>query len=131
MGHDLKIFIQCAEQIEAQQANVKWFISSDSDMVIQEMRKKFGRKIISAKGRIAHVSSNKNGYERVLIDLDLLSKCNEIIMTGGSTFGFVASIKALKYAYIVNGKISIDKCFKFSFSGPHFSLRPDNNATVF
>ena len=44
-----------------------------------------------------HISDDPNGYYRTFLDVELLSKVNdELIITGGSTFGFVAAIKTQK-----------------------------------
>jgi hypothetical protein len=54
------------------------------------------------------------------MDAELLSKCDEMILTGGSTFGFIASIKARKMPFYVNGKIDMEHCKKMKLNEPSF-----------
>ena len=113
-------FINCAFQIENEYLRaykekakpVKWFISTDSEELLNKIVSLYPDKTLIGKGSIVHVGSNSHGYERVLIDIDLLSKCDEMIHTGGSTFGFVAAMKSFKVPYFVDGRKSELKCFR-------------------
>jgi hypothetical protein len=93
---DLNTFIDCALMIEENvktslkyNVKFKWFITSDSKSIIDKLisNHKMNKIIVVANGTIGHVELDKNAYQRALIDNELLSKCNEIIITGGSTFG--------------------------------------------
>ena len=69
----------------------KWFISTDTEKLYAKLAKtNYWKKIIyvnESLGRIGHVENDSSAYIRTILDIELLSKCNEIIMTGGSTFG--------------------------------------------
>ena len=92
INKDVKVFVDCALNIENNylKANnssrvvkiVKWYLSSDSDHIIESLNKSYPDKIIFGEGMIAHVVSNKKGYFRTIIDNELLSKTNELIITG-------------------------------------------------
>jgi len=52
-----------------------------------------------------------DGFRRAVLDIELLSKCDEVIVTSGSTFGWLAAMKTLKMPYYVSGKSDkIMKC---------------------
>jgi hypothetical protein len=100
-GHDVANMIKCAVEVERayleiNQANkiqgkrVKWFLAADSYKSLRriklETNKRIKGKVISTRGRIAHINSF-GGYERAVLDSEVLSLCDEIIITGGSTFG--------------------------------------------
>ena len=89
---DVRVFVDCAFDIENNylKANngsgltklIKWYLSSDSDQVIESLAKSYPNKTIFGEGMIAHVVSNKKGYFRTIIDNELLSMTNELIITG-------------------------------------------------
>jgi hypothetical protein len=66
---------------------VKWYISSDSSNILNRLTKEFPNKIIIGNGSLGHVEEDLNAYERAILDVELLSRCNELVVTGGSTFG--------------------------------------------
>ena len=69
------------------------------------------------------------GYEKAIIDVELLSRCDELIITGGSTFGFIAGMKSLKMPYYVNGfDNDMKSCRRNSLGFRNFSKTPDNVA---
>ena len=115
-------FISCAFQIENEYLRaykelykpVKWFISSDSEDLIKKMVALYPEKTLYGNGTIKHVADDSHGYDRTLIDIDLLSKCDEIIYTGGSTFGFVAAMKGFKVPYYVDGRKNESICLRTS-----------------
>ena len=59
---------------------------------------------------------NNKGYDRTIIDSELLSRTDTLVITGGSTFGFVAAMKHKELGYFVNGKGSMNDCKKVTFS---------------
>ena len=65
--------------------------------------------IADTAGLIDHVGYNTEGYTRALVDNELLSKCDQVIMTKRSTFGILASMKFHEYTngrgwpYFVSG----------------------------
>lgn len=123
---DVEKFLDCALKIENEylsinkhepKKRIKWFISSDSESNINEIISLYPNKAFSSNGSITNVYVSSNGYKRAIIDVELLSKCDEIIMTGGSTFGFVASMKSLRLPFYVNGNsTSTESCLKTSLS---------------
>jgi hypothetical protein len=88
--NDTLVFFECAKRIEQTVMNktFKWFISSDDEDNIEKMRKMFPDKVITAQGQIAHTGRNLAGFDRALADIELLAQTDEIIITGGSTFGY-------------------------------------------
>ncbi|CAF0871454.1 unnamed protein product [Brachionus calyciflorus] len=104
---DLKLFIRCAryiEKINNATDRAKWFISTDMKNVFPILKKKFGDKVIEGRGKIGHITYDDNTMYRTVFDNEILSKSNEIIITGGSTFGFVASLRQGKMPYFVEGE---------------------------
>jgi hypothetical protein len=118
-------FINCSLDIEknltsydkefsSKYKGIKWFLTSDTNLVIKRLSNEYPDKIIKSDGHIGHVEQDRDAYERSIIDVELLSKCNEIIITGGSTFGWIAAMKMLKLPYYINGghNYYINKCLK-------------------
>jgi len=101
-------------------------------MIINKMKKmtlcgsKKNMKIITSKGKIAHVLDDPNAYERAILDVELLSRCDRLIITGGSTFGLVAAFKSGRRPYFIDGQQGMKKCSEFSFWAP--SRRPTGHA---
>jgi hypothetical protein len=129
-------FINCALNIENAylQANrgkklkrFKWFIATDLEMQLKKLSNDYPNKVVSASGKIAHVHFEADAYRRAIIDIELLSRCDELIVTGGSTFGWMAAMKTLKMPYYINGLNSaMRKCERANLSRP--PLMPMNSA---
>ena len=91
----LKHFINCAKTIESNivksssknYKGVKWYLSTDKQSVSNKLTRKFPSKIIIGDGIIGHISTNENSYQRTILDNEMLSRCDELIVTAGSTFG--------------------------------------------
>lgn len=119
---DIKRFINCAKKIERKKKTVnqaiKWFIVSENNTQLQMLKKKYGEKILINEGKIGHIAYESNTYERALLDIELLSNCDEIILTGGSTFGFIASLKSQKKPFFVEGRRSKNSCKFLDFNAP-------------
>jgi hypothetical protein len=119
---DFNVFIDCALELEKHATKakaIKWFVTSDSNEIIQQiLASNYKEKLITTNETIGHIEKGKNFYERTILDNELLSKCDEIIITGGSTFGFIASMKRLKLPYYVNGQRNMKKCRKTELSEP-------------
>jgi hypothetical protein len=43
----------------------------------------YSEKIIENEGLVAHVSENSSGLKRTALDFEILSRCDELIITGG------------------------------------------------
>ncbi len=69
----------------------KWFITTDSENLLKKLIKSDYRKkliyVNESIGHISHVEYDSRAYFRTIIDNELLSRCDKIIITGGSTFG--------------------------------------------
>jgi hypothetical protein len=123
-------FLNCALQIENEYLTVnknsskpvKWYLSSDSEALLRNIVALYPEKALVGKGDILHVDNNSNGYFRTLVDSGLLSKCDELIHTGGSTFGYVSAMRSFRVPYNLDGKSQQIKCFKtiFSANKPQF-----------
>ncbi|CAF0917356.1 unnamed protein product, partial [Brachionus calyciflorus] len=119
---DISKFIECANFIEKKNnvKKVKWFVTSELDDIFEILDQEFGNKIISGKGRIGHIEYESRNYARTIMDAELMSRSNEIIITGGSTFGFLSAIKKKILPYFIEGKRwSIGPCKRATFNyGP-------------
>lgn len=124
--NELELFVKCAKKIENERRNLlgnrlltKWFISTDSGGILERLKEKYGEhRIIHADGAIAHVAYRDVGYERALLDIEILSRCNETVLTGGSTFGFISVLKSQKLSYYVEGKRNESDCRRFELFAP-------------
>ena len=57
--------------------------------------------------------------KRAIVDVELLSKCNEMIITGASTYGMVAAMKSLRMPLYVNGNgFDMKKCARLNLGTP-------------
>ena len=103
---DLERFIQCSEYLEKNYFNstkpIKWYLSSDSQDVINTLKGRFPEKIIFGQGEIKHISEQKAGHKRAIIDVELLSRTDILVLTGVSTFGFISSMKSKRFNYVVD-----------------------------
>ena len=121
---DIQTFIKCALDIEnnnkinVSNRKVKWFISTDQDTYIEDLFKRYSDKILRGEGKIGHIAIESDAYERAILDIELLSYCNETILTGGSTFGFIGSLKNQKIPYFVEGRRSFNGCKLLDFNAP-------------
>jgi hypothetical protein len=137
---DTTKFIDCAFQIERdyrmfnsnsklKKTTFRWFISSDTQTNIEEIFSVYGDRAFTANGTITHVFDNPDGYEKAIIDIELLSRCDEIIITGGSTYGFVASMKNKKLPFFINGKEkNMKRCLRHSLGYPNLSKTHNQDA---
>ena len=127
--NDTNKFIHCAHDIEKKYfskkdnstkiSSFKWFIASDSQNEINNLLKINPNKTFTTNQySLGHIVENQQSFYRAMLDVELLSLCNEIIVTGGSTFGWVAAMKSLKLPLFLNGKNSMDKCLRSKLSEP-------------
>ena len=89
LNKQVKSLADCVMEIEEpERSNIngkefKWFILSDSQELIEELVKKYSKsKLIVADigGQIGHVKHNTNAYARAIVDNELLSKCDQVII---------------------------------------------------
>jgi hypothetical protein len=127
--NDTKKFIHCAHDIEKKYLSkkskstkiisFKWFIASDSQNEINNLLKINSNKTFTTNQySLGHIAHDKQSFYRAMLDVELLSLCNEIIVTGGSTFGWVAAMKSLKLPLFINGQNRMDKCLRSKLSEP-------------
>jgi hypothetical protein len=106
---NIKRFINCALEIENfqhPQKQVKWFLAIDTNGILDSFTS-YSSKIFSTEGEPLHVSFQKNGskaMKKALLDIELLSLCDEIITTAGSTFSFISVLKQQRLPYVVEGQ---------------------------
>ena len=130
---DTTTFLNCAKYLETELVEsleslgdsfnstykgVKWFMTSDNEHILKKLVVNYKNKVIVTTETMGHVEYKKSSYPRAIIDVELLSRCNELIITGGSTYGFVAAMKSLKQAYYVNGKSNMLTCRLHELSSP-------------
>jgi len=113
-------FISCALEIEKEflirnkilEVSFKWFIATDSDKMRNYIFDNYPEKSFSSNGTVGHSGwSNIEQFKKTILDVELLSRCDEIITTGASTFGWLAAMKSLKMPYYVTG-FSMNKCLR-------------------
>ena len=80
-------------------------------------------KSIVTNETIGHVDRDVNAYPRTIIDIELLSRCDQLIMTGGSTFGFIAAMKSQRTPYYVNGRANMSACQLHEHANPSLNDR--------
>lgn len=127
------LMAQCAMQIEIEAVkrghSVRWYVSTDDPAFLLKFKSIYGsNRVIHAQGKISHVAEDPRGFQRALIDIELMSKCDELIISGGSTFGFLAAVKMNHYPLFVNGRLNATRCERFSFIN---SSQTHNNFTIF
>jgi len=124
-------FINCALEIEkdfllkSNKKNIKWLIVSDSEKVKESIMGYTAEKTFTFN---ATVSANKDKFRLAVIDVELLSKCDEVIVTSGSTFGWLAAMKTLKMPYFISGSNErMVKCTREDMRHP--SVNPRSTAS--
>ena len=141
---DTEAFIKCALKLESEffdklskkkiyiniYKGVKWFVTSDDELRLHRLTSQYPNKVIISNGTIGHIYYNKKAYERSILDIELLSRCNVIILSGGSTFGFIAAMKTKRMPYYVDGwRSKKPKCEMVRLSKP--PMRPFFDYSVF
>ena len=121
MANNDDLLVNCALELEKKEVNkmmvVKWFISSDSPIILERLLNQYGQdKIIIANGTVGRIDLDSNSYERTILDNELLSKCNQLIVTSSkSSFGFIAAMRMQKMPYIID-KTTINGCSRMNLS---------------
>jgi hypothetical protein len=118
-------FINCALEIEkeyvseSKRANVtfKWLIATDSNPIRKFLFENYKEKSFISNGPqyfLDHSSvGTLEGFRRAVMDIELLSNCDEIIVTSGSSFGWLAAMKMLKLPYFIRrSSETITKCMR-------------------
>jgi len=114
-------FINCALDIEqdymlnSKRTDIafKWFIATDSKRIRKFLFEHYREKSFTSNGTLGHTDSGGIGFRRAVLDVELLSKCDEVIVTSGSTFGWLAAMKMLKMPFYIKGRTSkMEKCLR-------------------
>ena len=118
----VQVFGDCALGIEEKLAddapNVKWFVTSDGQWAIDLIEKRFPNKLIHVNGSIGHIHSNDPAIPKTLLDNELLALCDEMIMTGASSYGWLAAMKAQRLPLFVRGSPNQTQCFRSTLNSP-------------
>ena len=78
---------------------VSYFVSTDSNEVLQEATRVFGSSLVSVGGRIVHVDRPLErddvcpGMRRVLVDLHVLTSCDVLLLTKSGIGGLAADLR--------------------------------------
>ncbi|CAF1088724.1 unnamed protein product [Brachionus calyciflorus] len=105
--NDISKFIQCAkyiQEINEKKKNVKWFITTEHAKILKMLDDEYGHMVIQGKGKIGILSYDPNTYSRSIIDNELLGRVDEMIITGGSTYGFTSALRNQKLPYYIEGR---------------------------
>jgi hypothetical protein len=116
-------FIKCALDVETRlnlnSSKVKWFITGDFERHLKHVRDKYGSKVVPATvisdGVVLHTETGM-GFEKTVVDSELLTRCDELIVTGGSTYGFLAAMRSGRFPLYFNGKRGTKACPRMSFT---------------
>ncbi len=85
------------------------------ESLVNQFRSFYEDKLIANVNQTVQVDD----YETLrLIEIDLLSKCDQMIVTGGSTFAYIAVFKSGRFPFVVNGGRNMTKCFKANLTNP-------------
>ena len=68
--------------------------------------------------RVNPVDSIYGKYGVTILDNELMRRSDFLILTGGSTFGFIAAIRKKELPFYVNGKKNQKECIKMKLSEP-------------
>ena len=87
-------------------------MTSDNESILKRIvaENRALRHVVVANETMGHVAATAAAYPRTIIDVELLTRCNQLVFTGGSTFGFVAAMKSQRAAYYVNGRSNMTEC---------------------
>ncbi len=119
------------------------FVTSDGEEIVKDIVKAYGNKTIVTAEPAGHVANSPQAYPRAIIDVELLSLCDKLIITGyysffvicaevqilfnslfcciwqgGSTYGFLAAMKSFVNPYYINGQANMTHCLRHRLSQP-------------
>ena len=121
----LLFFERCAHNIERQwlldnssssskpKDKVLWFVATDHSYVYSILESRHGaNKVLWARG------ISLDGWESVIVDVELLALCDEIVVTGGSSLGFTAAMKSQRLPYHFDYGVNMTECKRATLSDP-------------
>ena len=140
---NFSIFVDCAQRIERALADtddasekdparrarrkkpVKWMLTIDDKNLYDKYLAENPDRYIHVNGTIGHVGewSDRNTlldvYQKAILDNELLSRCDELVITGGSGYSFLAAMRAQRMPYTINFESTL--CHRANLSYPPFS----------
>jgi hypothetical protein len=122
--NDVRNFLNCTMRhheharfkFNIPEKSIKWFLATDNEQLSGEIRARFPDRVLTVEGKVGHVIYETVFYNRAIVDNELLSKCNELIITGGSTFGSVAVMRAGRMPLFFNPNANTTHCPRMTFS---------------
>lgn len=125
---DIELFFKCAEQAELtamrslNKSEFAWYVSTDEPWRLADLQKRYEGKMFMGEGPVGHIAfskeDEKNVYERTLFDLEMLSQCDELVITGGSTYGFAAAMKSQRKPLYVESFQDMKQCQRLNLFRP-------------
>ncbi|KAK7094145.1 uncharacterized protein [Littorina saxatilis] len=102
----------------SKQSAVSFFVSSDSEQILEEARKVFGKDLLQVGGRIVHVDQPLAqddvcpGMRRVLVDMHVLTSCHVLLLTRSGVGDLAADLRGTEQGlYCLNlHTLRIEKC---------------------
>jgi hypothetical protein len=102
----------------------------------REIREKYGEgKVFTSEGVIGHIITRDNSlhvpdaYRRTVLDNELLSRCDELIITAGSTYGMIAALRSGRMPLFFSGMRGARQCERMSL-GHRLPTTPRYNTAV-
>jgi hypothetical protein len=122
--NDVTSFVNCAlehekhvtERLQIHGSSIRWFIAGDNEDDLESIRKGYPDRVITLNGSIGHISFTEVNYQRAIMDNELLSRCNELIITGGSTYGAVAAMRSGRLPLFFNVELNSTGCPRMNFT---------------
>lgn len=94
----LQKFIDFAEAYRIQRgidpSRVRWYVSTDSSKAERKLRELYPARVLSGsshrRGHSQQKSANLLEFRRAVVDLNVLSRCEYLVLTNYSSFGMIA-----------------------------------------
>ncbi len=124
LWEDQHLFWDCARMMrdraaETQPLPVVFFLATDSEQVAAEARKELGDDAVLTVAMATREPDTRGdeGWQNALVDNYVLSECDDMVVSGGSTFGYVAHGRADVIPMVVSG--IHHRCMRPVTSQPH------------
>ena len=121
----LRVYLECALALETMpelQNGAKWLVICNNANLRNLIANEYPDKILQIK------YDALNAVEKHIVEIELLSRCDELIITGGSNLGLIAAMKSGKLPLLVdfsNDK-AVEKCYRLDLES-WFNLKETNN----
>ena len=119
--NDTQELFKCAQDIERLLAapfdNVKWFVTSNSPKMLDNLDLVSNERIFMSEKHIDMYEGDP--FSKSILDMELLSRCDHIIVARPTSFGILASMKAKQLPYVVN-RMADGKCEHLTLNYDHF-----------